>query len=216
MPPKHLRYRWGTVWKTKWTCQQWNETPAKTWFTSWACHKYKLCTTCKSSNLYQGDTNWGDTNHPQKPTKPNLLTEVQEMKAELVAIRESIGNQHRTTTTDQYGFRNEERARPRGCADCLRVLREGFEDRSTHCFIGGRSGHFSYNCLASQAQNWAYFQGNGLRLHPEDRKQPWICWPNMCKVWENRRCYRSTPSLFPMLCQLVRFKIVATRTLGGA
>ena len=33
-------------------------------------------------------------------------------KAELVAIRESIGNQHRTTTPDQYRFRNEERARP--------------------------------------------------------------------------------------------------------
>ena len=31
----------------------------------------------------------GGTNHPQKPTKSNLLTEVQEMKQELAAIRES-------------------------------------------------------------------------------------------------------------------------------
>ena len=40
--------------------------------------------------------------------------------------------------------------------------------------------------------------------------------PNMCKVWENRRCYRSIPSLFTMPCQLVLFKIVPTRTLGGS
>ena len=137
------------------------------------CHKYKPCTTC---SFHQWDTNWRDTNHPQKPTKPNLLTEVQEMKAELVAVRESIGNQHRTTTPDQYRFRNEERARPRACANYPRVLREGFGDRCTHCFICGRSGYFSYNCRRSQAQNWAYFQGNGLGLHPEDRKQPWMCW----------------------------------------
>ena len=39
---------------------------------------------------------------------------------------------------------------------------------------------------------------------------------NMCKVWENRRCYRSIPSLFTMPCQLVLFKIVPTRTLGGS
>ena len=68
----------------------------------------------------------GDTNHPQKSTKPNHLTEVQEMKAELAAIRESIGNQLRTTTPDQYRFRNEERARLRECTDCLR---ERFRDR---------------------------------------------------------------------------------------
>ena len=114
----------------------------------------------------------GDTNHPQKPTKPNLLTEVQEMKAELVAIWESTGNQHRTTTPDQYRFKNEEGVRPRGCPDCLR---EGLGDLCTHCFICGRSGHFSYNCRRSQAQNWAYFQGNRLELHWLDRKQPWIC-----------------------------------------
>ena len=117
------------------------------------CHKYKPCATCSSSNLYQGDTNSGVTNHPQKPTKPNLLTELQEMKVELTVIRESIGNQHRTTTPDQYRFINEDRARPRGCEDCLR---EGFGDRCTHCFICGRSGHFSYKCRRSQAQNWAY------------------------------------------------------------
>lgn len=40
--------------------------------------------------------------------------------------------------------------------------------------------------------------------------------PNMCKVWENRRCYRSISSLFTMPCQLVLFKIVPTRTLGGS
>ena len=78
--------------------------------------------------------------HPQKQAKPNLLTEVQEMKAELAAIRESIGSQHRTATQDQNGFRNEERARPRRCADCLR---EGFGERCTHCFIWRMSGHFS-------------------------------------------------------------------------
>ena len=39
---------------------------------------------------------------------------------------------------------------------------------------------------------------------------------NMCKVWENRRCYRWTPSLFTMPCQLVLIKIVPTRTLGEA
>ena len=130
---------------------------------------YKPCTTCSSSNLHQGDTNWGDTNHPQKPTKPNFLTEVQGMKAEPAAIRESIGNQHRITTPDQYRFRNEERPRPIGCTDCLR---ERFGDRCTHFFICGRSGHFSYNCRRSQAQNWVYFQGNGLGLFPQDRKQP--------------------------------------------
>ncbi|CAH3183925.1 unnamed protein product [Porites evermanni] len=67
------------------------------------CHKYKPCATCSSSNLYQGDTNSGVTNHPQKPTKPNLLTELQEMKVELTVIRESIGNQHRTTTQINTG-----------------------------------------------------------------------------------------------------------------
>ena len=69
------------------------------------------------------------------------------MKAELAAIRESIGNQHRTTTPDQYRFINEEMVRPRGCTDCLR---EGFGDRCTYCFILWRSGHFSYNCRRSQ------------------------------------------------------------------
>ena len=39
--------------------------------------------------------------------------------------------------------------------------------------------------------------------------------PNMCKKWENM-CYRSTPSLFTMPCQMVLFKIVPTRALGGA
>ena len=171
MPPKHSRYRWGTVWKTKWTCQQWNGTPVKTWFTSWACHKYKPCTTC---SFYQWDTNWRDTNHSQKPTKPKLLTEVQEMKAELVAIRESIGNQHRTTTPDQYRFRNEDRAR--GMCRLSKSPKRRLWG-PMHPLLCGRSGHFSYNCRRWQAQNWAYFQGNGLGLHPEDRKQPWIC-PN--------------------------------------
>ena len=205
MPPKHLRYRWRTVWKTKWTCHHWNGTPAKTWFTSWACHKYKPCITC---SFYQWDTNWRDTNHPQKPTKPNLLTKVQEMKAELVAIRKSIGNQHRTTTPDQYRFRNEERARPRECSDYLRVLREGFGDRCTHCFVGGvvisttilgdhklKTGHIS------RETDWSCTQRTGS--NPEYAQTV----PNMCKMWENRRCYRSTPSLFTMPCQLVLFKL---------
>ena len=90
----------------------------------------------------------GDTNHPQKPTKPSLLTEVQEMKAEFAAIRESMGNRLRTTTADQYRFRNEEMARPRRCANCLR---EAFGDRCTHCYICRKSGHFSYNCQRPQA-----------------------------------------------------------------
>ena len=37
---------------------------------------------------------------------------------------------------------------------------------------------------------------------------------NMCKVWENRRCYRSIPSLFTMPCQLVLFKIVQQEHWG--
>ena len=139
-------------------------------------------------------------NHSQKQAKPNLLTEVQEMKAELAAIRESIGSQHRTTTPDQYRFRNEERARPRGCADCLR---EGFGERCTYCFIWWRSGHFSYNCRRSRAKtghisretDWDCTLGTGS--NPEYYAETVL---NTCEVWENRKCYRSPRLLFTMPC----------------
>ena len=132
-------------------------------------------------------------------TQPSYRSTGNEMKAELAAIRESIGSQHCTTTPGQYGFRNEERAWPRGCAD---YLREGFGERCTHCFIWRRSGHFSYNCWRSRAKtghisretDWDYTLGTGS--HPEYAETV----PNTCEVWENRKCYRSQRLLFTIPC----------------
>ena len=56
----------------------------------------------------------GGKKQPKKTTKRNLFTEVQDMKAELAAIGESIGNQHRTTTLDQYRFIINEGHDPEG------------------------------------------------------------------------------------------------------
>lgn len=81
-------------------------------------------------------------------------------------------------------------------------------DRCTHCFVGGvvisativgdhklKTGHISretdWGCTQRTGSNHEYAQTV----------------PNMCKMWENRRCYRSTPSLFTMPYQLVLFKL---------
>ena len=66
-----------------------------------------------------------------------------------------------------------------------------------------KTGHIS------EEAEWACSQGTGS--NPEYAEIV----PNMCKVWKNKRCYRSTPLLFTMPCQLLLFQIVPTRTLRG-
>ena len=81
-------------------------------------------------------------------------------------------------------------------------------DRCTHCFVGGvvisativgdhklKTGHIS------RETDWGCTQRTGS--NPEYAQTV----PYMCKMWENRRCYRSTPSLFTMPYQLVLFKL---------
>ena len=105
---------------------------------------------------------------PEKPVKVNLLTEVREMKAELAAIRETMGNQ-RNPGPNQYRFVEWEQARPRGC---LRCQREGVEYRCDHCYKCGERGHFSYQCPQQWVQRSENLQGNGRGSLPRDREQP--------------------------------------------
>ena len=65
-----------------------------------------------------------------------------------------------------------------------------------------KTGHIS------RETDWGCTDGTGS--NPEYAETV----PNMYKVWKNRKCYRLTPSLFTIPCQLVLFKSVPTRTLG--
>ena len=105
---------------------------------------------------------------PEKPVKVNLLTEVREMKAELAAIKETMGNQ-RNPGPNQYRFVERERPRPRGC---LRCQREGVEYRCDHCYKCGQREHFSYQCPQQWVQRSENLQGNGRGSLPRDREQP--------------------------------------------
>ena len=104
----------------------------------------------------------------EKPVKVDLLAEVRAMKAELAAIRETMGNQ-RNTGPNQYRFVEWERARPRGCLKCQR---EGVEYRCDHCYKCGKQGHFSYHCAQPWVQRSENLQGNGRGSLPRDREQP--------------------------------------------